>query len=74
MTVSSFLRKTKNVWEKVEDDEESLQFFNMLGEDQLNDDLFVAEKFVCKMYGDRQCTTVNSLRNKLFWKHRRKNG
>ena len=62
--VSSFLRKTKKVWEKVKDDEESLDFFNKLGDDVLDDDIFMAaETFVCKLYGDKNCHSVNSLRH-----------
>ena len=73
--VSSFLRRTKKVWEKVREDDESLSFFDLLGVAPLDDDLFSAgEKFVCMMYGDRKCGSVNLLRNKIFWKHYRKNG
>ena len=49
------------------DDEEALYFLSKLA--PLNDDLFTAaERYVCKMYVDKTCTSVNSLR-KLFWKH-----
>lgn len=61
--------------EKVKDEEESLDFFNKLGDDVLDDDIFMAaETFVCKLYGDKNCHSVNSLRNKLFWKHWRNKG
>ena len=36
----------------------------------LHDYLFAsAERYICKMYGDKNYTSVNTLRNKLFWKH-----
>ena len=61
--------------EKGREDEESLRFFNLLGMHPLDDVIFdAAERFVCKMYGDNRGSSVNSLRNKLFWKHWRKNG
>ena len=54
------------------DDEEALYFLSKLA--PLNDDLFTAaERYVCKMYVDKTCTSVNSLR-KLFWKHFRTKG
>ena len=73
--VESFLRKTKKVWEIVRDDQESLTFFDNLGVVPLDENLFAAsEKFVCRMYGDKKCSSVNKLRCKMFWNHYRKNG
>ena len=54
------------MWERVRGDEEASQFFNTLGVDTLNDDLFA------ELYGDRKRTSVNGLSSKLFWKHWRK--
>ena len=43
-----------------------------LGVAPLEDLLFSASKrYVRKMYGDKNCTSVNTLRNKLSWKHYR---
>ena len=67
--ISSFLRKTKKTWIKVLEDSESLSFLAQLGNNSLTDELFHnAEKFVCKLYGDRHCESVNELRAKIFWK------
>ena len=66
--VSSFLRKKKKMWSKIVLDTDSLNFLSRLGQDSLTDDLHSeAEKFVCKMYGNKRCKLVNKLRVKLFW-------
>ena len=73
--VSSFLRKTKKLWQTlVKDDEEMLEFFVALGVEQLTDDLHLqAERVVCRMYGEKKVDLVNELRSKMFW-NRLKNG
>ena len=54
--VSSFLRKSKNLWQKlVKDNVEMLKFFEALGFDQLTKDLYLkAEKVACRKYGDKK--------------------
>ena len=65
----------KKMWTKVLEDNDSLNFLSQLGEGSLTDDLHIeAEKFVCKMYGDKRAQSVNGLRTKLFWSRLRKNG
>ena len=67
--LSSFLRKSKKIWGSiVENDEELLDFFVSLGEGQVNDALdLAAEKFVCRIYGEKKIESVINLRSKLFW-------
>ena len=68
--VSSFLRRTKKVWEKVREDDKPLSFSDRLGVAPLDDDLFAAgEKFVCMTYGDKKCGSVNLLHNKITEKN-----
>ena len=60
---------------KVAEDESMLDFFCQLGKVELTQSLHTdAEKFVCKMYGNRTITSVNELRAKLYWRYNRKNG
>ena len=55
--------------------EDPLKFVSSLGVAPLEGLLFsAAKRYVCKMYGDKNCTSVNTLRNKLSWKHYRKKG
>ena len=66
--VSSFLRKTKKTWKThVLTNNEHLTFFNVLGENEVNDQLHrMAERFVCCIYGDKTLHSVDRLRSKLF--------
>ena len=58
--VSSFLRKTKKTWTTVAEDDELLQFFCNLGEDNLTENLHKeAEHFICRIYGSKIMTSVN---------------
>ena len=61
--VSSFLRKTKKIWTKILQDQESLEFLSQLGDGSLSDEIYLkAEKFICKIYGDKRGESVNELR------------
>ena len=63
------------MWSKVLKNNDSLTFLKQLEEDALTDDLHTkAEKFVCTMYGDKRCDSVNALRGKMYWSRLRKNG
>ena len=74
--MSSFLRKTKKLWQTlVIDDEEMLYFFAEKGVDDLAENMYAnSEKVVCRMYGEKKLDSVNELRGKLFWSRLRKNG
>ena len=73
--ISSFLRKTKKSWTKVIEDNDSVNFFAHLGIDELTDELHnQAEQFICKLYGDHRCESVDEIRAKIFWKKLRKDG
>ena len=59
--------------EQDKNDEDPLKFLNNLGVALLEGLLFsAAKRYVCKMYGDKNSTSVNTPRNKLSWKHYRK--
>ena len=63
------------MWDKIKNDEDTVKFLSNLGVAPLEDYLFsAAERYVCNMYGDKNCTSVNTLRNKLSRKHYRKKG
>ena len=73
--VSSFMRKTKKLWKKVDGDEFMIDFFCKLGNENLTNDLYKnAEKCVCKLYGNNLLENVNDLRSKLYWNFVKKNG
>ena len=73
--MSSFMRRSKKIWKKVAEDDAMLDFLCHLGEGELTASLHKeAEKFVCKMYGNKTLHSVNKLRAKLFWSRSRKNG
>ena len=73
--VSSFLRRGKQMcWNHVKADPQHLELFGNLGEEiQASEEVLLSlEKFVCKMYGEKSMTDVNTTRSKIFWKKLKK--
>lgn len=67
--ISAFFRKgKKQVWKNLMKDEAFMETFSNLGlfghiMEETRKDL---ERFVCYMYGDKKCTSVDELRIKIF--------
>ena len=63
------------MWDKMKNEKDTLKFLSNIGVAPLGDYLFsAAKRYVCKMYGDKSCNSVNNLRNRLSMKHYRKKG
>ena len=70
--VSCFFRKGKKAcWKLLKESQEFLATFSQLGVDnRINEDLVASlEKFVCRLYGEKRLTCINSTRKKIFWRN-----
>lgn len=70
--VSSFFRKGKKVcWKIIKDSQEFLDAFCNLGSaDNLDENTrAVLEKYVCALYGEKQVSTADDARRKIFWRN-----
>ena len=73
--VSSFIRKSKKIWNIVVNDNELLDIFCKLGGGELTEEMNEkAEMFVCRMYGHKKIKKVDELRAVMFWAKLRKTG
>jgi hypothetical protein len=70
--VSSFFRKGKKIcWRIVKDSQDFLNAFRSLGSaDSVDENTrAILEKYVCVMYGEKQISSVDDARRKIFWKN-----
>ena len=61
-------------WNHIKTDPQLLELFRILGAEMHTSEEILAslEKFVCKMYGEKGVTDVNTARSKIFWKKLKK--
>ncbi len=72
---SSFLRKGKQIGcNHIKTDPQILELFGNLGaEMHISEEILATlEKFLCRMYGEKGVTDVNTARSKIFWKKLKK--
>lgn len=70
--VSSFFRKGKKIcWTIVKDSQDFLNAFCGLGRaDSVDENTrAILEKYVCVMYGEKQLSSVDDARRKIFWRN-----
>lgn len=62
------MRKSKRMWKTVEENDAMLDFLDQLGKEELTALHKEAQKFICKMYGNKDVHSVDELWAKLFWR------
>ena len=70
--VSCFFRKGKKAcWKLLKESQEFFATFSRLGVyNRINEDLVASlEKSVCRLYGVKRLTCINSTRKKIFWRN-----